>query len=83
MRNVPIVTGATAITNTATGETTILVFNEAIWMGDRLDHSLLNPNQLRHHGVVVQDNPYDTQSLHISSNDDEITVPMHTDGTII
>ena len=52
-------------------------------MGDQLDHSLLNPNQLRHHGVVVQDNPYDTQSLYLSSQDDEITIPMHSNGTII
>ncbi len=42
MRNVPIVTGATAVTNTETGDTIILVFNEALWMGDQLDHSLLN-----------------------------------------
>jgi hypothetical protein len=52
-------------------------------MGDQLDYSLLNPNQLCHHGVIVQDNPYDNRSLHISSNDDKITVAMHTDGTII
>ncbi len=83
MRNVPIVTGATAITNTKTGETTILVFNEAIWMGNQLDHSLLNPNQLRHHGIVVQDNPYDDKSLQLLSHDDEITIPMHADGTTI
>jgi hypothetical protein len=83
MRNVPIVTGATAITNTETGETTILVFNEAIWMGNQLDHSLLNPNQLRHHGIVVQDNPYDDTLLQLLSHDDEITIPMHADGTTI
>jgi hypothetical protein len=77
IRNVPIVTGATAITNTQTGETVIFVFNEAIWMGDQLEHSLLNPNQLCHHWVLVQDNPYDKQSLHLSSDDDEITIPMH------
>ncbi len=52
--NVPIVTGATAVTSSMTGETIILVFHEAIWMGNELDHSLLNPNQLRHHGVTVQ-----------------------------
>ena len=40
IRNVPIVTGATAVTSAATGMTHILVFNEAIWMGDLLDHSL-------------------------------------------
>jgi hypothetical protein len=56
--NVPIVTGATAITNATKGATFILVFNEAIWMGTHLEHSLLNPNQMRHHGITVQDNPY-------------------------
>jgi hypothetical protein len=54
--DVPIVTGATAVTDSTTGDTIILVFHEAIWMGDQLEHSLLNPNQLRHYGVTVQDN---------------------------
>ena len=44
IRNAPIVTGATAVTSLATGETLVLVFYEAIWMGSKLDHSLLNPN---------------------------------------
>jgi hypothetical protein len=44
IKNVPIVTGATAMTCAKTGMTLILLFNEAIWMGDLLDHSLINPN---------------------------------------
>ena len=83
IRNVPIVTGATAITSTETGETSILVFNEAIWMGDHLSHSLINPNQLRHHGIVVQDNPYADTSLHLASYDEEFVMPMKTAGTTI
>ena len=43
----PIVTGATAVTSSQTGLTYILIFNEAIWMGNILDHCLLNPNQMR------------------------------------
>jgi hypothetical protein len=81
--NVPIVSGATAVTSTETGETIILVFHEAIWMGDQLDHSLLNPNQMRHHGITVQDNPYATTSLHITAPDDELTLPLQPDGTAI
>ena len=34
IKGVPIVTGATAWTSQATGETFILVFNEALWMGE-------------------------------------------------
>ena len=78
IKNVPIVTGATAVTSGATAETVILVFNEAIWMGDHLQHSLLNPNQLRHHGIVVQDNPYADTSLHLTSFDDDFVLPMQS-----
>jgi hypothetical protein len=81
--NVPIVTGATAVTSSETGETIILVFHEAIWMGNRLEHSLLNPNQMRHHGITVQDNPYAPNSLHITSPDDEFMLPLQSDGTTI
>ena len=44
IKGVSIVTGATAWTSQVDGQTYILVFNEALWMGDVLDHSLLNPN---------------------------------------
>jgi Reverse transcriptase (RNA-dependent DNA polymerase) len=83
IRNVPIVKGATAITSAITGETLILVFNEAIWMGDHLDHSLLNPNQMRHNGIVVQDNPYDSVALHLASHEAEFMMPLAADGTTI
>ena len=85
MRNVPIVTGATAVTSSSTtGGTVILVFNEANWMGDQLDHSLLNPNQLRHQGVTVQDNPYAPTALPMASHhDDEFVMPKQADGTTI
>ena len=83
IRNVPIVTGATAITSSNSGLTYILIFNEAIWMGDLLDHSLINPNQLRCHGVDVQDNPFRSMAMHIASDDDDFMHPMRADGTTI
>ena len=57
-RNVPIVIGAMAVTSSNTGMTYILIFNKEIWMGKLLDHLLINPNQIRFHGVHVQDNPW-------------------------
>lgn len=83
IRNVPIVSGATAVTDPSTGLTSILIFNEALWMGDTLDHSLLNPNQLRSHGIDVQDNPYGATAMHIASNEDDFEHPMTADGTTI
>ena len=58
--NVPIVSGATAYTNDE-GETFILVINEDLYYGDKLDHSLINPNQVRHNHIHYWDNPYDKE----------------------
>ena len=58
IKSVPIVQAATAYDNPETGECTILILNEAIWMGDKMDHTPVNPNQLRSFGITAQDNPF-------------------------
>ena len=58
--DVPVVRGATLWTDQHTNEEYILIFNEALWMGDTLAHSLINPNELCAFGTLVQDNPYHT-----------------------
>ena len=78
-----VVTGASAWTCQTTGITYILVFHEALWMGDTLDHSLVNPNQLRHYGVTVQDNPFDDTQMHIETEDLSICIPLVSEGTTI
>jgi hypothetical protein len=60
IENVPIVSGATAYDDPASGKTFILVFNESLYYGDCLDHTLINPNQVRAFGIPFGDNPYDT-----------------------
>ena len=57
---IPIVTGATAYDN-EDGNTYILVFHESLYYGNELDHSLINPNQVRHVGNDMWDNPYDRE----------------------
>jgi hypothetical protein len=69
--DVPIVTAATGFTS-KNGMAYILVFPEALYMPN-LDHSLFNPNQLRHFGTVVQDNPYDAEPMCIKSADNTFT----------
>ena len=56
MVDIPIVQAATGYT-APDGSQYILVFNEAIYMPD-MDHSLFNPNQLRHYDEDVEDNSY-------------------------
>jgi hypothetical protein len=83
IRNVPIVAGTIAVTSSATDLTHILIPNEAIWMGEMLDHSLINPNQLPFHGIEVQDNPFGDVAMHIASDHDDFVHPMQADGTTI
>ena len=79
--NIPIVMGATVWTNSQDGAPILLVFNEALWMGDRLHHTLINPNQLRSYGVDVQDNPFAKEYLAIIMAD--YIIPLDTQGTTI
>ena len=81
IRNVPIVTGATVWTSSQDGAAILLVFNEALWMGDRLHHTLINPNQLRSYGVDAQDNPFAKEDLAITKAD--YIIPLDTQGTTI
>ena len=55
---VRIATARTAYTSQETGQTYILVFHEELWMGDLMEHSLANPNQLQYYRTTVQDNPF-------------------------
>ena len=56
--DIPICTAATAV-DMDSGETIILEFGQGLWFGDRLNHSLINPNQCRSYGISVCDDPTD------------------------
>jgi len=74
LADVPIVSGATAW-NDDYGTTFILVIHNALWMGSKLKHSLINPNQVRYNGIRVMDDP--TQNgLGIHTKDNHIKMKM-------
>jgi hypothetical protein len=81
-KNVPIITGATAYTCQESGQTYILVINEGLWLGPKMSHSLLNPNQMRYNGVTVHDNPFDSHNP-LSVEHDEANLPLSISGTNI
>ena len=83
IKSVPIVQAATAYDNPETGECTILILNEAIWMGDKMDHTLVNPNQLRSFGITVQDNPFAEAPTFIATEGSEFSMPLWSKGTIL
>ena len=59
LEGVPIVSGATAYDDLGTNTTYILIINEALYYGNKLDQSLINPNQVRAYGIDFWDNPLD------------------------
>ena len=79
--NVPIVQAATAWQSPDSGQVFILTFNEALWMGNSMSHSLVNPNQLRHCGIKVQDDPTSDRPLHMMTEDASFSLPVKMEGT--
>ena len=80
-KSVPIAQVATGYM-TADGNHFILIVNEALWFPN-LEVSLMNPSQLQHFGVKVQDNPYDESPMMISKDcdDEEFVACLRSDGT--
>jgi len=81
IKSVPIAKAGTAWTSPESGTAFILVFNEALWMGDKMDHTLVNPNQIRLFGITVQDNPVCESPLYIMTEDGDFVLPLQMKGT--
>mmetsp|Transcript_36342 Transcript_36342/g.51394 ORF Transcript_36342/g.51394 Transcript_36342/m.51394 type:complete len:140 (+) Transcript_36342:582-1001(+) len=79
-KKIPIVTRTMAYMCPTSGTTYILIVNEGLYYGMRLDHSLFNPNQIRIHGHLLWDNPFD-QEQPIGIEADGIFIPFQTEGT--
>ena len=82
LTNIPIVNATTAYTNDDTGETILLRFHQILWCGSQLGMSLINPNQIRHSGIAVSDDPTDnTRDFGITG--DNFSIPFQMKGTTV
>ena len=52
-------------------------------MGDIMDTSIINPNQLRHYGTNVQDHPISARPLSITIEDVEFSMNLSMTGTFV
>ena len=64
-------------------ETLIIILHEGLWIITTMEQTLVNPNQLRHFGVTVQDNPYSSSPLYIESPDRDFVLPLIVEGANI
>ena len=79
----PIVQAVTSYENIETWETTILTLNGAIWMGETMDHTLVNPNQLLAYRMTVQDNPFSESPIFIATEDHDFMLLLSSKGAKI
>ena len=69
IKDVPIEIVA-AGTRNENGRVHILIVNQGLYFWASLYHSLINPNQIRHLGILVSGNPYDSgQDFGINQED--------------
>ena len=54
---IPIATVATAYDCPDTGRVWVLIINKALYFGSKMTDTLLFPNQLQQHGIVVEECP--------------------------
>ena len=53
-----------------------------LWFGNQLVNSLINPNQLRAYGLLVNDDPFD-YSREFGIDGDNVFIPFNTTGTVV
>ena len=82
MKNIPIATCATVYQDPVSLRQYILVYNEALYFGNTMGHSLLNPNQMRANGIDVWDNPYDKER-DFGIETDLVLIPFESSGTVV
>ena len=85
---VPVVTAATVWTCQDTGQDYLILIHESLFLGNRVESTLLNPNQMRAYGTMVDDVPvqFEPSSTHsICAKDeygDTVYIPLSMQGVI-
>ena len=82
LQDVPIVRGVTGWKDPSTGKPYLLFINQGLWFGEKLDHSLLNPNQVRHFGTSASDNRWD-ESKKFGIDHDDVYIPFTSKGATV
>ena len=78
--DIPICSAGTAY-QLESGETVILMFGQGLWFGNRMERSLINPNQCRAFGIKICDDPTDEhRSLGIEADANSF-IPMRMTGS--
>jgi len=75
-KSVPIAKAGTAWTSSELETTFMLVVNEVLWMGNKMEHTLVNPNQMRLFGITLQDNLVCESLLYLTTEYGDFVLPL-------
>ena len=78
--NVPICTGVTALTLDS-GKVVILEFGQGLWFGNRMEKSLINPNQCRKFGIQICNDPTNPHKNLGTDSSEELFFPTTIEGS--
>ena len=78
--NIPICTGVTTLT-LYSGEVVILELGKGLWFGNRMEKSLINPNQCRKSGIQICNYPTDPHRKLLIGASEYLFVPMIMKGS--
>jgi hypothetical protein len=71
------------LTTSYQGTHSSLFFHESLYHGEKLDHLLINPNQIRPYGIPFWDHPFDPMhSLPVEAHP-TLLIPLRSTGTKI
>ena len=60
----------------------MLVFNQALWFGNSMDVSLIATHQVRSHGLILNDDPFDKgRPFGLTEPDSRVTIPFDMNGS--
>ena len=80
--NIKVVSDATVYTDPVSNFAFMFWIHEALYFGKDMSHFLINPNQLRIFGVIIQDNPYyahkNMSLVATTTNDEELSIPLQS-----
>ena len=80
-KDVPICSAVTAV-DLEDGTTVLMEAGQGLYFGNKMDQSLLNPNQLRAFGVPVCDDPIDSHR-ELGINLPDVFVPMKMNCSLL
>ena len=84
LTDIPIVTGVTAYDDLLNNTTYLIFIHQALYFGTRIATSLINPQQCRSSGIIIQDNPFDRrESLYILDPVSQLSLPMNMNGSFV